>query len=53
MTVSGPTTATLNGTATIDVSWSGLVSGEKYLGAVSHNDASGILDLTLVNINTE
>jgi hypothetical protein len=53
MTVSGPTTATLNGTATIDVSWSGLVSGEKYLGAVSHNDSSGILDLTLVNINTE
>jgi hypothetical protein len=53
MTVTGPSSATVGETATIDVSWSGLEAGTKYLGAVSHNSDSGIIGLTLVNITTE
>ena len=49
---SAPTSATANETGTISVSWSGLDPGTQYLGAVSHSDENGILDLTLVNVDT-
>ncbi len=42
----------LGATWTIDLSWSGLVSGAEYLGAVSHSDASGLMGLTLVSVDT-
>lgn len=46
-----PASATVGSIETIDVSWTGLISGTRYLGAVSHNDAGGIIDLTLVNVD--
>ncbi|MAT42794.1 MAG: hypothetical protein CL609_10660 [Anaerolineaceae bacterium] len=53
MTVSGPTDAVLGATETVMVDWFGLDPGKKYLGAVSHNDASTILGLTLIAVSTE
>lgn len=52
MTVTAPGSATLGSTGTVTVDWSGLTPGTLYLGAVSHSDAGGLLDLTLVNIDT-
>jgi subtilisin family serine protease len=53
MTLTAPTAATLGATETITVDWFGLDAGTKYLGAVSHSDAGGILDLTLVGVDTD
>jgi hypothetical protein len=50
MTVTAPAAATLGSTETITVDWTGLDPDTKYLGAVSHSDASGILALTLISI---
>jgi hypothetical protein len=54
---SAPTEATLGESATIDVSWdvSGdpMAEGRKYLGAVSHSDGSGLIDLTIVAIDDD
>ncbi len=52
MTVSGPASAVIGQTASIDVEWAGLPTGpgEKQAGAVSHSDDSGIIGLTIVNI---
>ena len=49
---SAPASAVLGATGTIDLSWSGLTSGTEYLGAVSHSDASGLMGLTLVGVDT-
>jgi hypothetical protein len=38
MTVSAPATATTAGTGTIDLTFSGLVPGIKYLGSVAYSD---------------
>ncbi len=48
---SAPATATLGGTGTVNISWTGLTGGESYLGAVSHSDASGIIGLTTVQVD--
>jgi subtilisin family serine protease len=51
---SAPASATVGVAGTIDVSWSGLTSGDLadwYLGAVSHADAGGLIGLTLVNVD--
>ena len=55
MTVNGPSSAEIAQTGTINVNWSGLLTGAaaKYLGAVSHNDAAGIQDLTIVRIDND
>jgi hypothetical protein len=53
MNVSGPTEAILGATETVMVDWYGLDPGKKYLGAVSHNDATTILGLTLIAVSTE
>jgi subtilisin family serine protease len=55
MTVSGPSTAVIAETGTVNVNWTGLVTGvaAKYLGAVSHSDGSGIQDLTIVRIDND
>jgi len=53
MAVTAPASATLAATGTITVDWTGLDAGTKYLGAVSHSDAGGILDLTLVSVDTD
>lgn len=53
MTVTAPTAASLGVTEAVTVDWAGLVTGTRYLGAVSHSDASGLLALTLVRIDTD
>ncbi|MCB2179602.1 S8 family serine peptidase [bacterium] len=53
MSVTAPTSASVGETATVSVDWYGLDSGTKYLGAVSHSDSGGILDLTLVSVDTD
>ena len=55
LTVTGPTSATLGATGTVNLTWTGLTTGpgEKQVGAVSHSDASGIRDLTIVNIEND
>lgn len=47
---SAPASATIGDLGTVQVSWSGLASGW-YLGAVSHTGDSGLLGLTLVNVD--
>jgi subtilisin family serine protease len=49
---SAPTEATTATTATIDLSWAGLEPDTRYLGAVSHSDAGGVLDLTIVGVES-
>ncbi|MDX1408309.1 MAG: S8 family serine peptidase, partial [Saprospiraceae bacterium] len=53
MTVTAPASATLGVTSPVTVDWFGLSAGTKYLGAVSHSDAGGILDLTLIAVDTD
>ncbi|TDT15263.1 peptidase inhibitor I9 [Ilumatobacter fluminis] len=48
---SAPTAATIGATETIDVSWTGAAAGERSLGAVSHADGSGLIGLTLVEVD--
>jgi len=51
MTVVAPTTAVLGTTANVDVSFTGLTAGKKYLGAVDFNDGTMVLDSTLVRVD--
>ena len=53
MTVTGPAAATLGAIESVDVSWTGLDAGKKYVGSVSHNDADGAIQQTVVSISTE
>ena len=55
LSVNGPSSAVLAGSGTVEVNWSGLLTGAaaKYFGAVSHSDASGIQDLTMVRIDND
>jgi subtilisin family serine protease len=53
MTLTAPTEAFLGTTETITVAWSGLTAGTKYLGAVSHNEGSDRLAVTIVRIDTD
>lgn len=48
----GPASANSGDTGTVDVTWSGLFEGPggKHVGAISHNDATGPLEVTSVNI---
>jgi len=48
---SAPTSATQGVVETINISWSGATAGEWHLGAVSHTDGSGLIGLTLVNVD--
>ncbi len=52
MEASGPASATIGGTGTVEVTWSGLPTGvaEKQVGAISHNNATGPLGVTSVNV---
>jgi subtilisin family serine protease len=48
---SAPTSATLGQSGTVDVSWTGATLGQWFLGAVSHNQGSAVLGLTLVEVD--
>jgi len=47
-----PTSVTVGQIGTIDLSWSGLLSGTTYLGAVSHTGDVGLMGFTLINVDT-
>ena len=51
MTVDAPASATNGQTEDINVSWTGATAGEWHLGAVSHADGSGLLGLTLIDVD--
>jgi hypothetical protein len=55
LTVSGPTSAAIGETDTVDLQWAGLPTGagEKQVGAVSHSDGSGVVDVTSVEITND
>jgi subtilisin family serine protease len=48
---SAPAAAMVGATEPIDLSWTGATAGEWHLGAVSHSDASGLMGLTLVDVD--
>jgi hypothetical protein len=51
MTVSAPTAATLGGTGTVNLTFSGLTSGTKYLGSVAYSGIAGLPNPTIVRID--
>jgi hypothetical protein len=54
---SAPASAVLGSSGTVEVSWDvssdPATTGRKYLGAISHSDAGGLIDLTVVQIEDE
>ena len=52
MTVSAPATATLGGTGSVSVSFSGLAPATKYLGSVVYDGAAGMPSPTIVRVDT-
>ncbi len=48
---SAPAAATSGTVASVDVSWTGATAGQWHLGAVSHTGDSGLMGLTLVNVD--
>ncbi|MBX7214582.1 MAG: S8 family serine peptidase [Thermoflexales bacterium] len=51
MTVSAPATAVLAGSGTINLSFTGLTPGVKYVGSVAYGGASGMPSPTIVSVN--
>lgn len=51
MTVSAPAMATIGGLGTIDLTFSGLASGTKYLGSVAYGGATGLPTPTIVRVD--
>jgi subtilisin family serine protease len=48
---SAPTAATIGTTGTVNLSWSGATLGQWHLGAVSHTGDTGLMGLTLVEVD--
>ena len=48
---SAPGSATLGSTETVDVSWMGATAGQWHFGAVSHTGDTGLMGLTLVEVD--
>jgi len=51
MTVTAPPSATLGATGTINLSFSGLASGTKYLGSVAYSGIAGLPNPTIVRVD--
>ena len=51
MTVSAPASATLGATGSINLSFSGLAAGTKYLGSVGYGGAAGMPNPTIVRVD--
>jgi subtilisin family serine protease len=52
MTVTAPASATTGTTGSIDLSFSGLAAGTKYLGSVAYAGAAGMPNPTIVRVDT-
>jgi hypothetical protein len=51
MTVTGPATATIGGTGTVNLSWTGLDAGKKYLGQIRYNEGATTHATTIVRVD--
>jgi hypothetical protein len=51
MTVTAPASATTGASGTIDLTFSGLTAGTKYLGSVAYSGASGMPNPTIVRVD--
>ncbi len=51
MAVSAPATAVIGGSGAINLSFTGLLAGTKYLGSVAYSGASGMPNPTIVRVN--
>ncbi len=51
MTVNAPATATLGTRGSVDLSFSGLVAGTKYLGSIAYAGAAGMPNPTIVRVD--
>ncbi len=51
MTVSAPSSATTGGTGAINLSFSGLTAGTKYLGSVAYGGSTGLPNPTIVRVD--
>jgi hypothetical protein len=52
MTVTGPSTATIGGTGTVDLSWTGLDAGKRYLGQIRYNEGATTHATTIVRVDS-
>jgi hypothetical protein len=52
MTVSAPAAATIGTSGTINLTFSGLAPGTKYLGSVAYGGVAGLPNPTIVSVNT-
>jgi len=50
MAVSAPASATIGGTGTVNLTFSGLTAGTKYLGSVAYSGAAGMPNPTIVRV---
>jgi hypothetical protein len=51
MTVTGPSTATIGGSGTVNLSWAGLESGKRYLGQIRYMEGATTHAATIVRID--
>jgi hypothetical protein len=51
MTVTAPAAANIGGTGAIDLSFSGLTTGTKYLGSVVYGGVAGLPNPTIVRVD--
>jgi subtilisin family serine protease len=52
MTVTGPATATIGGTGTVNLSWTGLDAGKRYLGQIRYNEGATTHATTIVRVDS-
>ena len=52
MAVAAPATATVGGTGAINLTFSGLAAGTKYLGSVAYGGVAGMPNPTIVRVDT-
>ena len=52
MTVSAPASATIGGTGAINLTFSGLTAGTKYLGSVAYSGIAGLPNPTIVRVDS-
>ena len=52
MTVTAPAAAAIGATGAINLTFSGLTAGTKYLGSVAYGGAAGMPNPTIVRVDT-
>jgi hypothetical protein len=51
MTVTGPSSATIGGTGTVNLSWTGLDAGKRYLGTILYQEGATTHATTIVRVD--